>query len=78
MRKATSFLIGLLSGAVVGGVLALLFAPYAGEELQIRIRDGVTDLVEEGKRTAAAKRLELEAQLESFKRGQPSTVEAEA
>jgi hypothetical protein len=32
-------------------------------------------LIEEGKRAAAARRAELEAQLDAFKRGTPVTIE---
>jgi hypothetical protein len=35
----------------------------------------VQALMEEGKRAAAARRAELEAQLEAFKRGTPVTIE---
>lgn len=75
MRKVVSFLTGVLAGAVVGGVAALLLAPYAGSELQDRVRVRMQELVEEGKRAAAARRAELEAQLEAFKRGEPVTIE---
>ena len=69
MRKTISFLIGLFSGAIVGVAAALLLAPYSGSELQDRVRARVQELIEEGKRAAAARRAELEAQLEGFKRG---------
>jgi len=69
MRKVFSFLVGLLAGAVVGVVAAILLAPYSGSELQERMCARVQGLIEEGKRAAAARRAELEAQLETFKRG---------
>jgi gas vesicle protein len=75
MRKTSSLLIGLLAGAVVGAAAAILLAPYSGSELQQRMRTRVQELIEEGKRAAAARRAELEAQLESFKRGAPVTIE---
>ena len=75
MRKTVSLLIGLLAGAVVGAAAAILLAPYSGTELQQRIRGRFQELVEEGKRAAAARRVELEAQLEAFKRGTPVTIE---
>jgi len=76
MRKITSFLVGLLAGAVVGAAAAILLAPYSGPELQERVRTRVQGLIEEGKRAAAARRAEMEAQLEAFKRGAPVTIEA--
>ena len=78
MRKLLGFMVGLLAGAVVGGVTALLLAPYPGTELQERVRTRVDELVEEGKRAAASRRAELQAELESFKRGAPAISEAPA
>ncbi|MCX7680905.1 MAG: YtxH domain-containing protein [Anaerolineae bacterium] len=75
MRKVFFFLIGVLSGAIVGGVAALLLAPYSGADLQERVRSLTRELIEEGKRAAAARRAELEAQLEAFKRGTPVVIE---
>ena len=75
MRKLVSFLAGLLAGAVVGAAAAILLAPSSGTELQERARTRVQVLIEEGKRAAAARRAELEAQLDAFKRGTPVTIE---
>lgn len=75
MRKAFSFLAGLLAGALVGAAGAILLAPYSGTEMQEEIRARVQELIEEGRRAAAARRAELEAQLEAFKRGAPVTIE---
>jgi len=75
MRKGFSFLAGLLAGAVVGVAAAMLLAPYSGTELQERMRTRAQGLIEEGKRAAAARRAELEAQLEAFKRGNAVTIE---
>ncbi|HET89385.1 MAG TPA: YtxH domain-containing protein [Chloroflexi bacterium] len=78
MKKAFSFLLGVVSGAVIGAVAAILLAPYPGSELQARVRTRIQELIEEGRRAAAERRSELEVQLESFKRGtssaEPSTV----
>ena len=76
MRKAFSFLVGIVAGAVVGAVTAVLLAPESGAELQQRIRQRAAELMEEGKRAADLRRSELEAQLEAFKRGAPITIDA--
>jgi gas vesicle protein len=70
MRKFFGFLAGVICGALVGVVAGLLLAPYAGPELQRRIRGQVEGLVEKGQKAAASKRTELEMQLEAFKKGQ--------
>lgn len=75
MRKTISFLIGAFSGAIVGAVVAILLAPSSGQELQEQMRARVQGLIEEGRRAAAARRAELETQLEAFKRGTPVTIE---
>jgi gas vesicle protein len=76
MRRAISFLIGVVSGAMVGAVVAILLAPSSGQELQGRMRGRVQELIEEGRRAAAARRAELEDQLEAFKRGAPVVIES--
>ena len=75
MRKAVFFLLGMLSGAIVGAVAVILLTPYSGAELKERLRNLTGELIEEGKRAAAARRAELEAQLEAFKRGTPVVIE---
>ena len=75
MRKVASFLVGLVIGATVGAAVAILLAPYSGSELQERARTRVQELVDEGKRAAATRRAELEAQLDAFKRGTSITIE---
>jgi gas vesicle protein len=71
MRKLFNFLAGVMAGAIIGSVTALLLAPEPGGELQARIRSRGQQLMEEARRAAAAQRAEMEAQLESFKRGSP-------
>jgi gas vesicle protein len=75
MRKAFSFLVGVVLGAIVGAGVAILLAPVAGSELQQRLRLRMGDLIEEGKRAADERRAELQAQLEAFKRGAPVTID---
>ena len=75
MRRAISFFSGFLVGAAVGGVAGLLFTPSGGSELQERIRARFGGLVEEGRKAAAARRSELEGQLEAFKSGETVALE---
>ena len=71
MRKTFYLLIGALAGAAMGATIATLLAPYSGREMQERIRVRFREVTEEGKRAATARRVELQTQLEAFKRGAP-------
>jgi gas vesicle protein len=73
MRKTVYLIIGVLAGAAVGAATAILLAPYSGQEMQSRIRTRAQELIEEGKKAAATRRAELQAQLESFKRSADKT-----
>ena len=42
--KAIGFGVGLLTGAVIGGVVALLYAPQSGKETRQLIKDKVTNV----------------------------------
>ncbi len=78
MRKILSFIAGLLVGLVTGGTLGILLAPEPGPDVQQRLRESVEHLLEEGRNAAEARRLELEAQLESFKQGRMVTLQENA
>ena len=41
-----SFGVGLLAGAVIGGVIALLYAPKTGKETRQLIKDKATEVVD--------------------------------
>ena len=57
------FFEGLLLGALVGAAVTLLMAPQSGDEAQDAIKQRMNTVVDEGKRAAAERRAELEAQL---------------
>ncbi len=44
--NAIGFGIGLLTGAIIGGVIALLYAPKAGKETRQLIKDKATEVVD--------------------------------
>ena len=44
--NAIGFGIGLLAGAVIGGAIALLYAPKSGKETRQLIKDKTTEVVE--------------------------------
>jgi gas vesicle protein len=63
MRKAGSFLIGLITGAVIGGGLALLFAPSSGEDTRARLQESYSHIRNEVKEAAANKARDLKSEL---------------
>jgi gas vesicle protein len=68
MDKTLDFLGGLLLGALVGASVALLLAPRSGADTQAALRGRVEGVIEEGRRAAAERRAELEAQFAEAKR----------
>ena len=42
--QLVSFGIGLLAGAVIGGVIALLYAPQSGKETRQQIKEKATEV----------------------------------
>ena len=50
---AIGFGIGLLTGAVIGGVIALLYAPKTGKETRQLIMDKTTEVVDAVKEKAS-------------------------
>lgn len=69
MRRLASFLAGLLIGGLVGGTLALLFAPASGRQLQQRISETLDRLSGEVRTAAEQRRKELEEELNRLRQG---------
>lgn len=72
MRRFMSFLAGSMCGALLGAVLALLLAPYSGEDLRQRTRDKLTGLREDIREAYDARREQLEAELDSLRKPRAS------
>ena len=66
MKKAMAFIFGAVLGGVLGGITALLLAPYSGEELRTVIQKEVDNIQIEIKEAAQKKRAELEEQLDEL------------
>lgn len=47
MKSTGSFITGLLAGAAIGGIIALLYAPKSGSETRAQIRQKIEDLEKE-------------------------------
>ena len=52
-KTSAGFGTGLLIGAVIGGAIALLYAPKSGKETRQLIKDKVTEVVDEVKEEAS-------------------------
>ncbi len=63
MQKVFGLLLGIISGAVIGGVVTLLLTPASGEELRGQIRGRSQSFVDEIKDAAKERQLELEERL---------------
>jgi len=44
MKSGNSFLSGLLAGAAIGGIIALLYAPKSGKETREQLKNKFTEL----------------------------------
>jgi gas vesicle protein len=47
MKSAGSFITGLLAGAAIGGIIAMLYAPQSGKETREQIKQKLGDLEKE-------------------------------
>jgi gas vesicle protein len=47
MKSGNSFLTGLLTGAAIGGIIALLYAPRSGKETREQIKSKFDELEKE-------------------------------
>ncbi len=59
---------GFLAGVLIGGAIALLFAPRSGAETREMIRDFVDDEIDMVKDKAAAARDYVEGEIDRYKR----------
>lgn len=73
MQRMMSFLAGVMAGAVVGSVAALLLAPLSGSELQERVRTQVKVVITEAREAVDDRRAELETRLQSLKQPPAAT-----
>jgi len=70
MDKGISFVGGFVIGAIFGMAVAVFMAPQSGEEFQKQIRERLDAVAQEGRRAAAERRAELEAQFAQAKQFQ--------
>lgn len=70
MKKFASFLLGSIMGALVGSTVAILLAPYSGEELRSEIISRAGSFRDDVIAATENKRIELETQLASLRKPQ--------
>ena len=68
---AIGFGIGLLAGAVIGGVVALLYAPQSGIETRQLIKDKASDAVDAFKDAASEASRRGQAAVQALKSQKP-------
>ncbi|MEI7987937.1 MAG: YtxH domain-containing protein [Chloroflexota bacterium] len=67
MTSFVRFLVGFISGAMIGAVLATLLAPASGEELRSQFKERAVNLQSEVSQAASQRRDELKAQLDALR-----------
>jgi gas vesicle protein len=70
MRSFFNFLLGVVSGAVVGAAAGLLLAPGSGEQIREGFQNRADMLLSDVRTAIADERRRLEAELEALKRGE--------
>lgn len=63
MNRIGNFILGLFTGALIGGVLALLFTPLKGTALRARLGTSFSHVQNEVKLAASNRMAELNQQL---------------
>lgn len=67
MGKFIRFMGGLFLGAAFGAGLVLILTPRSGAETRQMVQNRVQEILDEGRRAAEDRRLELTTQLEALK-----------
>ncbi len=68
MRRLAFFVIGLLSGALIGAAASLLTVPASGNALRQDARNRFDNLLADAQQAAESRRTELEAELATLTR----------
>jgi gas vesicle protein len=71
MRRTFSFLYGAFIGSLIGAAFGLLMAPGSGEDVRKQMKDRAEQIQLEVKNAAAARRAEMEKQLETLRAPRP-------
>ena len=63
MKRAFNFLVGIMMGGLVGATIAILLAPFSGEEVRDQLQERSNRLKDDIKAVAEARRAELDREL---------------
>jgi gas vesicle protein len=74
MHKWIAFLGGAVLGGLVGATIAVLVAPYSGEELRNKAQSRYLEVRSQVTEAAAARRAELEQQLQALRSPRPPST----
>jgi gas vesicle protein len=69
-RKLLLFVLGLMFGAAVGGVIITLIAPASGKQMRKGLKSHVSNALSEGNKATLQRRRELEKQYQTLTRPQ--------
>ncbi|OGO66492.1 MAG: hypothetical protein A2030_01305 [Chloroflexi bacterium RBG_19FT_COMBO_50_10] len=67
MKRAFNFLVGIMMGGLVGATIAILLAPFSGEEVRDQLQERSNRLKDDIKAVAEARRAELERELTALR-----------
>lgn len=67
MKRLFSFLTGAFIGGLVGATIAILLAPYSGEELQKELRQRFRAFQDDLSNAVSERRVELEKKLDDMR-----------
>jgi gas vesicle protein len=67
VQKVVNFVLGFVMGGLVGGSLAILFAPMSGNRLRTEFGDYTRQVRLEVEQAATNRRLELERELANLR-----------
>ncbi len=70
MNKALNFMAGMLCGALVGAVTALLLAPSSGEQLRSDVTTRWEDALAEAHKAMEDTRRQMQEQFEQMQKGE--------
>lgn len=66
MRKILVFVAGIIAGTAIGAAVSFLLTPASGDELRQGARQRFQQILDESARAAAARRVELKAELDQM------------